>query len=398
MTKVVLAFSHFDTGGLQTFMVRVAQWCKLQNIPCLVIYQTIDQRMLALCAKEALEIQQAENSKGREEALRRFVSKEDSVTLLTFEIAEFLDFERIRATKFRKYSIKHVMYNVSVTGAILGSKISGRVGKIIFNYYRHVVNKFYKNGQLMFMDAETKDVTLRYYRFPEDQADNIMLLPMFISPKPQRTMPDNRKIMTVARAVFPYKGYLIGLIKDFDKICEIHPETQLHMVAMGKDIDLVKATIAQTINKEKIFLYEGLSLDEICAMLKTVYMYIGMGTTVLDAADAGVPSVVVFHSTMENIASGYFHNIPQVLGSFGEGRPAAELILETLGLTEEAYLRVCESTFDEYEKNYNIDTNIKQLLAHEVNNKDMFLTTAEWLAHKSLDYLKVMRRRILKIT
>ena len=49
----------------------------------------------------------------------------------------------------------------------------------------------------------------------------------------------SNKILTAGRAIFPFKGYFMGLIKDFDKLCSEFPDIYLEIVSDGPDIDKI---------------------------------------------------------------------------------------------------------------------------------------------------------------
>lgn len=53
----------------------------------------------------------------------------------------------------------------------------------------------------------------------------------------------SNKILTAGRAIFPFKGYFMGLIKDFDKLCSEFPDIYLEIVSDGPDIDKIKSFI-----------------------------------------------------------------------------------------------------------------------------------------------------------
>ena len=105
MRKAILAFSHFDTGGLQTYMIRVAEWCKNANIPCLILFDTIDERMKAMIHEKDILAKSGWKSKIIIREISTFICLDDDVILLNFEIPEFILFANIKRSKFRKYKI-----------------------------------------------------------------------------------------------------------------------------------------------------------------------------------------------------------------------------------------------------------------------------------------------------
>jgi hypothetical protein len=240
MKKLILAFSHFDTGGLQTLMIRMGQWCKLNNVIPYIIYETCDEYMNSLCEENQFIYLHSFNFKKINNFIKKNINIDDDVTLITFELHEFIFFEKIRSKFIKKYNIKHFIYNVSVSGMIYGKKFNGISGKFIYKFYRKIALKIFNNNQVCFMDEETLNATLNYYNIQCIEKEKyIYLLPMFISNYNNDILFDykEKNFLTVSRAVFPYKGYLVGLIKDFNDIITNNINITLTIVAFGENYD-----------------------------------------------------------------------------------------------------------------------------------------------------------------
>ena len=401
MKGMIIAFSHFDTGGLQTLMVRMAKWCKINAIKNILICDSSDENMISICQKENIEILKSFKKEVIRREISKFIEDVDETILVTFELPEFLYFERICTKNFKGKKINHYIYNVSVSGMIYGKDFKGIIGKIIYSFYKKQVEKFYNNKQVIFMDVETQESALNYYCIQQHEWQDIFLLPMFISEEPQEKSTSNSKqvksILTVARAVFPYKGYMIGLIDDFSKLCQNHDDIILEIVSFGEDINQLKEKILQQEPEvqKKIIIFDKLSLQDIRKILKRTYVYIGMGTTVLDAADEGVPSIVSWHSTMENICTGYFYDNPIVIGKAGEGMSGYSLLDSILLLSDKEYKRLCKKTYSVYKENYNIDIILGRLFKRRINRRKILLTNAEYYFHCFFWTLRKLRRKVI---
>lgn len=396
MKRIILGFSHFDMGGLQTFIVRVCKWAKLNGIDACVFYQTIDSKMIALCGEENIEYINKFDVNSVGDEICKSKNTYDETIIITFELPEFLMFEQISKKYLHKSDVKHFIYNVSVNGMIFGREFKGLVGKIIYNFYNNISIKYANNGQLLFMDNETRQAACNYFSI-DVSMDCVMLLPMFIDEEPKiRKAPEIKNILTVSRADFPYKGYLMGLVEDFEDLSKKY-KVHLDIVSFGPDIDRLKNRINQSPCKNNITLYEGKTLSEIQILLNDTYLYVGMGTTVLDASNQGVPSVVTFHSTMDNIASGYFYENPSVVGKFGNGIIAKKLIENALNWSEDEYIEYQKLSYSSYKENYDINKFMCKLLSKNVINKELEISEFEWIIHNGLFKMRNLRRRILKL-
>lgn len=395
--RIILAFSHFDTGGLQTLMIRISRWCKISGIEPLIICETSDNYMSSLCDDYGINVLKTYKQNGIIRYIKSNYSDKDEIRIITFELPEFLLFEHIISKNFKRWNIQHYIYNVSVSGMIFGRQFSGIAGKVIYKFYQKIADAYYQNKQVLFMDNETKLAALSYYSISNIEGySDVLLLPMFISEEPNYLDIRQDNILTVSRADFPYKGYLIGLIRDFEKLASENKNLRLNIVSFGKDIVQLKNTIEKCKYKNRIILYEGLPDQEIKRLLANTRLYIGMGTTVLDAANEGVPSIVVFHSTMENIASGYFHDNPYIVGKFGSGKPAYDLLKDFFLLRQSEYIEIRKKTYDEFRKIYSIDTFMHTFL-NITSEKRLFLSNGNWMIHKFLFIIRSFRRKVLHL-
>lgn len=400
MKGIILAFSHFDTGGLQTLMIRVAEWCGINGVAHLLIYGSIDSRIELLCENKNLKKIKAITKKEIKNSISSFCSEVDDIALITFELPEFMIFEDLRLRYFKNLKIRHFLYVVSVGGMIRGREISGWYGSVIKHFYKRISSKIYFNKQVFFMDDETSQATLDYYEiFDANFDDNVYLLPMFISGEPDyKLISGKRKIFTVTRAVFPYKGYVLGLLDDFQMLSEQYEDLELTIVSFGADIEKLRKKISN-LNSEcrvRIRLIEGGTLSEIKEELKDTYVYVGMGTTVLDAADKGVPVIVSWHSTNENICTSFFHKNPRVIGRDGTGIEGKILLNEILNYTNDEYLLVKKATYRSYRANYNIDNILPCILNRNTNN-DFCINRVDICEHSILERVRNVRRKILQL-
>lgn len=401
LKHVVLAFSHFDTGGLQTLIIRTAKWCKLNSIDCTLFYKTCDNNMFELCKNELIEVIPSFKSKDIIKKLTNILYEHDDLTIITFELPEFLYFESIRLKKFKRKNIRHLIYNVSVSGMIYGRNIKGKYGECFFNFYRKLMMKYLENNQVIFMDAETENAALEYYQI-KNITPKIFLLPMFISERNKKSNiieKENKIILTVSRASFPYKGYLIGLIDDFCQINDKFDNVKLVIVSFGEDMEILRNKIngCHANVKKNIILKSQMSSSQIREILRQSYVYIGMGTTILDAADEGIPSIVTWHSTMSNISSGLFCDNPLVVGRYGKGIAGLSILEDILSLKKEAYYKLCDKTYLEFKKYYDINNILPQMINRELNTYNVILTYKESLINKLFFSIRSIRRKIMNL-
>lgn len=397
MDYLIMAFNHFDTGGLQTLMVRMARWSLNNNIKPIIFFETADDYMLELCNKNKIEFYQTYRKKEIVKILKEKIYIKANITIITFELPQFMMFENIINKYLRNYNVNHIIYNVSVNGMISGRKIKGLFGKIIYKFYLSLVNRIFNNKQVYFMDDDTFDAVIDYYKIKDiDRNDCILLLPMFIENKAERKFNFEKKnILTVSRADFPYKGYIMGLLDDFEALREKYDDITLEIVSFGKDIEKIEEKIKESKFYDDIKLIKGLTEEEIKQRLHNTYLYIGMGTTVLDAANEKVPSIVTCHSTMQNLCVGFFSENPRIIGKYKYGNLAIEYMEKIICLSKEEYKAMCSKVFEEYQLNYDISIIMPSIIKKKIENK--VTTYFDYYISNFFYKIRAIRRRIFKI-
>lgn len=384
----VIAFKRFDTGGLQTLMVRMAVWCKKNNVDATIVYQTADDRMHDEIVRNDISTEHFDKD-SIVALFRSIILDGEEIRLLSFELPEFLYLERIINKYFKKQGIYHLMYNVAVSSTIYGNKIKLKLPRAVcFWAYKKIIKSLISSDRITFMDTDTLEACCSYYKIDKATVrDPVYLLPMFINDIPENIVKNNKRITTVSRAAFPYKGYLVDLISHFDVIKVSIPDALLTIVSYGPDIDRLKTSIAQSKYSSDIQLIEGATIDEINRILDDTRLYIGMGTTVLDAANKAVPTIPVWHSTMECITSGMFSDNPQTISKWIDKADINELIINTLSMSDAEYCVLSKATYVAYKDHYDIDLILPEMLDRN-QSLDIKIPFIPFVIHNTLYFIK----------
>ena len=109
------------------------------------------------------------------------------------------------------------------------------------------------------------------------------------------------EILAIARADFPFKGYLLGIVDSLDEIVLHCPMVKVTIVSFGpheevlrKKIDELPYDLRKHISCEGKILYSELS-----RYYKKAKVYLGMGSTVYEASSYGLPSIIAESYTNE---------------------------------------------------------------------------------------------------
>ena len=172
-----------------------------------------------------------------------------------------------------------------------------------------------KEGRVLFMDEYTVAYTQKilgekYGLKKEDYS--ILRIPVADDYVPSITMDlvDKRlkhpHILAISRADFPFKGYLLGLI-DWFKHCD-RGDIELDIISYGQDYNKILMAVEDIpIDKQKrLHLYGKTKYEDLRAYLKSTCVFVGMGTTILDASINGVITIAIEAWTYELKPVGFF--------------------------------------------------------------------------------------------
>lgn len=312
-------YKNISIGGIETLILREAYWInKHLNSKSMIICNKISQQMKSSFEDHNIEYR----------ILPTWSSKEISNTIHAMEPVEmikyfsFEDYLQFIIHDPHLFEMTKCMYycvhpnNVCILQN--GKGIRGVFSKSLRNISDYLIAQ----KRILFMDEETLFRTLDFYKIKmkDSYLENILRLPYIIKDFSFKT-PDisgKRSILTIARAEFPFKGYLLGLMKTMPNIMEQYPDVTLTMISGGDGFGQLDTLFKQMPEKfrSRIELLKEKKPEELEYYYQKADIYIGMGTTVLEAANHGVPSIMVKPDTTEFISNGLFHISPEDIGNF----------------------------------------------------------------------------------
>lgn len=240
-------------------------------------------------------------------------------------------------------------------------------------YCAAIVGKFIKRGNFIAMDEVTLRCTQEFYgralRIKKEDCTVIFISVDMSGVEPvskEQVIHNFRKprILTISRADFSMKGYLIGLLDWFSKT-EIE-EVCLDIVTYGPDEDAVKEMACRLPQdkKNRLRLYGKTDYDELDGIIKNSIVYVGMGTTVLDAAERGIISVPVAPFTDKLSTSGFFAEHYDYLGAVGSGRGFEELVKDVLMMSADEYMVNSKAGVEMVSEHYELNRNTSRIQNH----------------------------------
>ncbi len=389
-------------GGSHTLMLRMAEWLHEKNIKLAIIGTSIRNyeivNMLKSINTNVIEGDLSNSSKGYQ--IIKSLLEVEPIKVFCFSWNYYLDVERIK----QRYRVSFDNFVYCIHPETFKKGIGFRT-KLMRDYsikkYRAILEKMNRNGSLISVDEVNIKESEKYLRCDLHGITPIVYLPMYCLEREdkEKIISEGYKsniIMTAARADFPYKGYMVGLVDIFARLKKEYPEMQMEYVTAGDDIQQLKDKIEELPNEisSSIRIHAWMAYEDLKAFMRTCRVYIGMGTTVFDAALQYKPSIVVKFGTMECISDHFVAEKPTYMTALPSCVESAEGRIKNAFLwgIEEYHQQSMES-FNKTKEVYDIDKCMKQLIRSETKDKRSILTNREAIRHSLNQRLNRIRFR-----
>lgn len=329
--KKVLVYSMVSKnhiGGAETLAVRIAEWCFVHGFVRIIYilpYAGVRKPMFIEALKKTvsnLEIyyddwENLQKLPVRADGEKLFFRKNDYVLWFHDLLDLFIKGEYIRLRNHGNAEFHPYMY------VIYPDNVKKEYQRLLLKrlFYKICIsrmNQFF----LVFMDNDTRIETERFYNIQFRHCISAKIPMVFEMPFSEylphvmeRYRSGSFTIMTICRMEFPHKGYVLGLIKIFEKLRMKYKNIKLIIIGdCSPARDLVNAEIRGSSVSEDISLLGPVAYDELEAYMLKADVFVGMGTTLLDAARIGTICIPVDGIGYDLNAMGFFYEVPE-LGS-----------------------------------------------------------------------------------
>lgn len=326
----------------------------------------------------------------------------EHIKVINFTWNHYLDVETVK-TLYR-ISFSNFLYCVHPKAVYKGSNITlGIVKKVYMGLLKKWLLRMNQNRAVLFMDEADIESSEKYFDINFRPAPEIFRIPMDFKDNSEwensaLNSYENNIIMTVSRAEFPFKGYMLGLIDDYEQLFKDNPKIKLEIVSSGDDFSKLEAKIKKLDKaiQESIVLYSWMPNDKLQKEIENCKVYIGMGTTILDASRIYRPAIPVRFYTIENYAEHFIGDRPEYLVApeTCEER-AINLLREALNWDKKTYLQVCEKSYKQTRSIYDEDIVLRKWFEIDNVRKKSILSFADSFTHYC--YQKVNRIRFKNI-
>lgn len=385
MKLFVFIYEHLTIGGTQTLIFRMANWLKEnKNAKVKIICKEENENSLEKLSYEfGLTIKYV--SKLKVNTIINEVSDLNdygSIEFIVFQLIDLFLVEKLqkRLSLSSNSLTKKTLYVVHYNGLKVGMNLKIKVLKnIIKNLFLTMINFYLDNSNIIFMDEKTISETENYYNIKVHK-DLIFRLPVEIKTFSEdliakRSNNENFEILTIARAEFPFKGYIFGLIDDFRRLYGSNKNILLTIITSGDKSKLIINKISELSSELQIRInvISDVPYNQLDQYLIKASCYIGMGTTVLEAANTGLPVLTSTPYTFDNKIIGYFHENPRSLGDDYKSINGYDYLLKLSLCNKNQYYNLAKQSYKSLEKTYNIEVVMNKFVDFQNNQTGIFL-------------------------
>ena len=268
-------------------------------------------------------------------------------------------------------------------------------------FTQDVYNRYYSDFQKIFMSEETR---LGHEVFFDRKIPDGWVWPLPIEIPSEETSrsrkPISRRIVTIGRLT-RFKTYSWYMVPILYALRQKYPEVQWHVYGFGQcERELVDAVWKDAIRDGLIVFHGPISYHDISSAFAEAEVFIGMGTTLLEAAAAGTPSIPALVDDDLALSWGFIEKMPYF--TVGETIPGMDPPAKVSDLIEQLFQsspREKEEIITagrDYVSAYSIDVLMERLLFHAKEmNCGTKLSVRFKIRYLFIRSLKLIRNSIL---
>jgi glycosyltransferase involved in cell wall biosynthesis len=308
--KVLFMHSNLGYGGIETLLLRLSNY---------FIDTTQDEIRLFITRKNNLQLKSLFNKK-----------------IKIYCIGNFFTEVFFKYTFLKKYFAVDVIYCSGIQQLIfclILTKIFFSSAKIMIGVYHP--NEFFLGKGLIskslffilklmpaenfiFMNNLTKENSQKFLDRSFSKS-YIIPLPILIPEKEVQTRPVNKsRIVSIGR-ITNFKTYNFTMLNALEALANKGIFVEYHIYGDGEQrAELEKVLLTKPLIKNNVFLHDSLPYEEIGNILLDAFIFVGMGTALLEAVSYGVPALVAIINEKQALTYGFFGEIANYRYNVGE--------------------------------------------------------------------------------
>jgi hypothetical protein len=379
---VVIFCEKMAIGGTETLIMRLLSWYSAKNFRVVLLtLKEIDSIALSVDINKIDFEHYIYNVGNKIFSTKDGVSlrfdKKEKVWVNTQFLPEFLIcYNLLRSNKFNCFFIHTIFIVHPYSSFLFGEN---------FNFLGRTLMKILlRDSNLLFMDEACVAACIDFYNLDKNNFNlQIYRLPFLVSSDEStvaiKSISPLFNILTISRFEFPFKGYVLGLINAFANICHDYDgEVQLTIIGYGRDKfkvdELINSLPVQVSNK--ITVLDEVPYSKINEYIEKCSLFVGMGTTILDAANLNKMIIVPVAYQNSNLTTGFFHENYNVIGEVFREEGVYEtfevLIIKALNYSQNDFIDISKKSKAVLREHYDINLIAKKIITHTIKIHSWF--------------------------
>jgi hypothetical protein len=361
-------------GGTETLIMRLLKWYKKKSYRVILLTEEKIEDLALLKDINEHIMDEYYTYDRREKKFKTVFGKRLSfsnteiVAVISFTFFHFLKCFRWLENRERRNLFLYCIYIVHPYSNYILSPRAKPLNKL----FKPLVSFLIKRKLVIFMDEETHDTCYNFYKLMQNHKSEIIRLPMeIIKNDTCKSKNTELNLLTISRLEFPFKAYVLGLIDAFSRLVRENGNMKLTVIGYGDGEIIVKEKIMALVPdiQNKIKLIKQVPYSEIGDYIDRCDVYIGMGTTILDAANHNKICITAVSYQKSDFSIGFFHDEGLGLGGiYKEDLRLSyfhfyDLLDQIVNLDESEFIERKRRTKMLLAANFDIDNNAPQVIS-----------------------------------
>jgi hypothetical protein len=384
---VIFYFPYIGNGGTESLCLRLAKWCISNSYRVIFLTQNkgIDHTLQAFLdiGMECYFYDRKKQFFFNEENKKLLLYKEEAALVISFTIVDFLVISSLLSKI--KIAFSYCLYVIHPKWTSFGNSL----------WIKPMILKLLQSNKIIFMDEECRDACILRYKLDYNKYKfKIVRLPIRIDPVLSKPKNKIINILSISRFDFPFKGYLLGLVDSFVSMAVSNENLKLTIIGGNKKnkntmrliekINHIPKNIQQRIN-----ILDVLPYSKLLNYIDNCDVYIGMGTTILEAANRNKICIIALAYQENDLSVGFFdvddnYKARVCYNEKDQYLHFTDLIQDVIFMDEEYFIEKENKTKLILDTYYNIDKNAKEIIKFDtcLNHRFIiYLSIYQFLLH-----------------